>query len=320
VALCLYSPQQGGAWGSGVFVDGQPAPGPGVDNSAAWNRVSAGYLDVIGTPLVRGRGIAEQDTAASRHVAVVNQAFARKYFPNEDPIGRHFGRTLGGSREFEIVGVAKDASYLTFDLGKPPRPFFFLPETQAEYSVNNLGSLFLHEVIVLPRRGAAVSTAGLRQAIAAVDPSLPITSIHSLRDQVSSQFAQQRLIARLTSFFGILSLVLASIGLYGVTAYNVGRRVHEVGVRMALGAGRGDVVRLVLGGAFGLIVTGLVIGLPLTMAAGRFLGSQLYGTNPFNPVVTMGAVATLGLSALAAALVPALHASSTSLIDALRTE
>jgi hypothetical protein len=107
MALCLYSPQQGGAWGSGVFVDGQPAPGPGVDNSAAWNRVSAGYLDVIGTPLVRGRGITEQDTAASRHVAVVNQAFARKYFPNEDPIGRHFGRTPGGSREFEIVGWRK---------------------------------------------------------------------------------------------------------------------------------------------------------------------------------------------------------------------
>ena len=320
VALCLYSPQQGGAWGSGVFVDGQPAPGPGVDNSAAWNRVSAGYLKVIGTPLLRGRDITEQDTATSPKVAVVNEAFARKYFPREDPIGRHFGRTADASREFEIVGVAKDASYLTFDLGKPPRPFFFLPETQAEYAVGNLGSLFLHEVIVLARPGTAVSTPALRQAIAAVDPSLPITSIRSLRDQVSSQFAQQRLIARLTSFFGILSLVLASIGLYGVTAYNAGRRANEVGVRMALGASRGDVVRLVLGGAFGLVAVGLLLGLPVTYAAGRFLGSQLYGTNPFDPVVTLAAMAALALSALAAALVPALRAGSISPMDALRTD
>jgi predicted permease len=320
VALCLYSPQQGGAWGSGVFVDGQPAPRPGVDNSAAWNRVSAGYLEVIGTPLVRGRDISREDTATSRKVAVVNEAFARQYFPNSDPTGRHFGRTADASREFEIVGVAKDASYLTFDLGKPPRPFFFLPEAQAEYAAGNLGSLFLHEVIVVARPGAAVSTAALRQAIAAVDPGLPITSIRPLRDQVAGQFAQQRLIARLTSFFGILSLVLASIGLYGVTAYNAGRRVNEVGVRMALGANRGDVVRLVLGGAFGLVAAGLLIGLPLTFAAGRFLGSQLYGSNPFNPVVTLGAAAALGISALAAALVPALRASAISPMDALRTE
>ena len=110
---------------------------------------------------------------------------------------------------------------------------------------------------------------------------MPVISIRTLREQVASQFTQQRLIARLTSFFGILSLVLASIGLYGVTAYNAGRRISEIGVRMALGADRGDVVRLVLRGAFGLILLGLSIGLPLTFAAGRFLGSQLYGMNPY---------------------------------------
>ena len=92
MALCLYSPQSGGGWGTGVWVDGHPAPGPREDNSASWNRVTAGYFDVIGTPIVKGRGISEQDTAASRHVAVINEAFARKFFRNEDPIGRHFGR------------------------------------------------------------------------------------------------------------------------------------------------------------------------------------------------------------------------------------
>ena len=151
-------------------------------------------------------------------------------------------------------------------------------------------------------------------------PNLPVISIRTLREQVAGQFSQQRLIARLTSFFGVLSLVLASIGLYGVTAYNAGRRTSEIGVRMALGANRGDVVALVLRGAFGLILFGLIIGLPLTFAAGRFLGSQLYGMNPYNPVVTLVAVVTLGLSALVASLIPAFRASLISPLEALRAE
>jgi ABC-type antimicrobial peptide transport system permease subunit len=153
-----------------------------------------------------------------------------------------------------------------------------------------------------------------------VDPNLPIISIRTLSEQVASQFTPQRLIARLTSFFGVLSLVLASIGLYGVTAYNAGRRVSEIGVRMALGADRRDIIRLVLQGAFGLILFGLCIGLPLTFAAGRFLGNQLYGMNPYNPTVTLVAAATLGLSGLAASLIPALGASLTSPLEALRIE
>jgi ABC-type antimicrobial peptide transport system permease subunit len=165
-----------------------------------------------------------------------------------------------------------------------------------------------------------VSSARVLEAMAAVDPNLPIMSIRTLSEQVASQFTQQRLIARLTSFFGVLSLVLASIGLYGVTAYNAGSRTSEIGVRMALGADRGHVVRLVLRGAFGPIVLGLLIGLPLTFAAGRFLGDQLYGTSPYNPVVTLAAVLALGLSALVASFVPAFRASVISPLDALRAE
>jgi ABC-type antimicrobial peptide transport system permease subunit len=160
----------------------------------------------------------------------------------------------------------------------------------------------------------------MRQALASVDPGMPVISIRTVRDQVASQFTQQRLLARLTSFFGVLSLVLASIGLYGVTAYNAGRRVNEIGVRMALGANRGHVVRLVLRGAFGLIFLGLCIGLPMTFAVGRLLGNQLYGMNPYNPVVTAVAILALGFSALAASFVPALRASLVSPLDALRSE
>ena len=318
VALCLYSPP-GGGWFSGVWVDGHPAPGPRDDNSSSWDRVTPGYFDVIGTPIVKGRGISEEDTAASRHVAVINEAFVRKFFRNEDPIGRHFGQSAGASHEFEVIGVAKDAHYLTNNLDQPGGPFSFLPEAQADYT-KSLGSLFLHDIVILTRPGANLSSAEVRRAMASVDPGLPIISIQTVKEKVGLQFSQQRLIARLTSFFGALSLVLASIGLYGVIAYNAGRRVSEVGVRIALGASRGNVVRLVLKGAFGLILAGLSIGLPLTFAAGRLLGNQLYGMNPYNPLVTIAAIVALGSSALLASIVPAVRASLISPLDALRAE
>ena len=275
---------------------------------------------MIGSPIVKGRGLSEQDTGTSRKVAVINEAFARKFFKNEDPIGKHFGGKPEASREFEVVGVTKDARYVAFNLAQPSGPFFFLPEAQADYTQRNMGSLFLHDIVIVTRPGADLSIAQVRQAMASVDPNLPVISIRTLREQVAMQFTQQRLIARLTSFFGVLSLVLASIGLYGVTAYNAGRRVSEIGVRMALGANRSQVVALVLRGAFALILLGLLIGLPLTFAAGRFLGNQLYGMNPYNPAVTLGAVVTLGLSALTASLIPALRASLISPQEALRGE
>jgi predicted permease len=326
VALCKYSPLSGGHWGSGIWVDGHPPPGPRDDNSASLNRVTAGYFHVIGNPILRGRGISEQDTAASRHVAVINGAFARKFFRNEDPLGKHFGRDGMGSGQYEIVGIAKDARYLPENPGKPITPFFFLPEAQHDFPPKagatevSPGSHFLSDIVIVTRPGASPSIAQVRQAMASVDPDLPLISIRPLKEQVAGQFRQQRLIAGLTSFFGVLSLVLASIGLYGVTAYNAGRRVNEIGVRMALGADRGHIVRLVLRGAFGLILLGLFIGLPLTFVVGRFLGSQLYGINPYDPVVTLAAVLVLGLSALVASCVPAFRASLISPQDALRAE
>ena len=178
----------------------------------------------------------------------------------------------------------------------------------------------MHDIVIVTTPGASLPIAQVRQAMASIDPNLPIIAIRTLKEQVTLQFAQQRLIARLTSFFGILSLVLASIGLYGVTAYNAGRRTNEIGIRMALGASRGNVVALVLRGAFALIATGLLLGVPLSAAAGRFLGHQLYGLSPYNPAVIAVAVVALGFSALAASLIPALRASSISPLEALRVE
>jgi predicted permease len=326
VAVAMYSPLSGNNWGAGVWVDGKPLPGPHDDNLAFWDRVTAGYFDAIGTRIVEGRGIAVQDTATSQPVAVINQAFARKYFKQEDPVGKYFGRTeMQSSRAYQIVGVTEDARYLDSALDKPPGPLFFLPEPQHDVSPNSgkdvdPGSHFLHDIVIVTRPGVRLASARVRQAVVSVDPSLPIISIQALTEQVDGQFRQQRLIARLTSFFGILSLVLASIGLYGVTAYNAGRRTSEIGVRMALGATRSQVAALVLRGAFALVAVGLLVGFPLALAAGRFLGSQLYGLNPYDPVVILAAVLTLGFSAPVASLIPAVRASLTSPSEALRAE
>jgi hypothetical protein len=308
-------------------VDGHAAPGPNDDTFTAWNRVTPDYFAVIGNAIVRGRGISGEDTATSRHVAVVNEAFARKFFKGEDPLGKRFGQHGAGSeREYEVVGVAKDARYFGSDLDKPVGALFYLPEAQHDLSTTsapsdaNPGSHFLYDVVIATRPGVQLSETTVRQAIGSVDSALPITSVRPLREQVGVAFSQQRLIARLTAFFGVLSLVLASIGLYGITAFNAGRRINEIGVRVALGATRGQVVRLVIRGAFGLILVGLMIGLPLTYALGLFLGAQLYGASPFNPGVVLAAALALAVSALLACWVPAFRASMTSPVDALRAE
>ena len=328
-AICQYSPLSGNNWASSVWLDGRPAPGPDADkveNMVYWDRVTPGYFSAIGTQIIEGRSISEEDTATSQHVAVINEAFAKKYFNNGNPIGQYFGRPeLGSSRNYKIVGVAQDARYLDFDFDKPVVPFFFLAEAQHDVVAktgadSNPGSHHLHDIILVARPGTTVSAAEIRQAIISVDSRLPIESIGTLGEQVSNQFRQQRLIAQLSSFFGILSLVLASIGLYGVTAYNVGRHTTEIGVRLALGATPAQAAALIVRGAFALVAIGLVVGFPLALGVGQFLGSQLYGLNPYDPATTLLAILTLSFSTLVAALVPAVRASRISPSEALRAE
>jgi predicted permease len=324
VALCTYSPLGNNNWGAGIRVDGHPEPGPKDDNAASWDRVTSGYLGVTGNRILRGRDISEQDIATSRHVAVINEAFARKFFRGEDPIGKHFGQHgVGTEREYEVVGIAEDARYLDGRFDKPVEAFFFLPESQHDLVKGkdpNPGSHFLRDIVLVTEPGARVSFAQVRQGITSVDPTLPVAAVRTMSEQVSSQFTQQRLIARLTSFFGVLSLVLATIGLYGITAYNAGRRTREIGVRIALGASRVDVIRLVLRGAFVLILIGLGLGLPLTYAAGQLLRTKLYGMSGHALGVTAVSVAVLGFSALVASAIPAFRASRLPPAGALRAE
>jgi predicted permease len=327
VAAALYTPQSGDDWGEGVYVEGKPAPGPNTDNGAGWSRVSSGFFATMGTPIVRGRPLNDQDTARSRHVAVVNEGFARKFFKKEDPLGKHFGK--GGTiyaGDYEVVGVAKDARFANYNLDQPVAAFFFLPEAQSSQYIESgaasteLRSHYLHDVVAYLQPGATLPDAVVRRTLASVDPNLPVRRIQNLEQQVASTFSQQRLISRLTSLFGILALVLASIGLYGVTSYNVGRRVNEIGVRMALGADRGQILALVLREAFLLIAFGLLVGIPLALVTGRFLGNQLYGVSQHDPIALAIAVITLAVCAFIATIFPAFRASSISPLNALRVD
>jgi predicted permease len=327
VAVALYSPMSGDTWNEGLYVEGKPAPGPSTDNGASWARVTAGFFETIGNPVIKGRPIDERDTASSPHVAVVNEAFARKFFKNEDPLGKHFGKDdMKYAGDYEIVGVAKDSRYIPYDIDKPIRAFFFLPATQSTSYTGPVGasselrSHYMHDIVVRTQPGIVLALPAVRRALASVDPNLPLMRKVNLRDQVAGNFGQQRLIARLTSLFGMLALVLASIGIYGITAYNVGSRTNEIGVRMALGAGRRSVLVLILRGAFLLIATGLLAGIPLSLFAGRFLGSQLYGFSPYDPIILSVAILALSLSAFIAALIPAFRASGISPMQALRAE
>jgi len=320
-SLSLYTAQQGNNWSEDVFIQGKPAGNFG----SSWVRVSAHYFETIGTPIVRGRGIEEQDTASSQKVAVVSEAFARKFFPNEDPIGKHFGKDeLSHSGDYEIVGVAKDAKYGS--ASRPARPIFFVPLTQPiqyqkeednriEQASLYMGSIELHV------GGDADSFApAARRVMAEIDPNLTPTSVRSFDEQVKIQESEHTLIARLSNAFGLIALLLASVGLYGVTAYRVARRTSEVGLRMALGANRSDIVALMLRGAFAQVGIGLLVGIPLCFLAKHWLAHQLYGISAFDPLSLLFAIATLGFCALIASLLPAGRAAAIEPMQALRTE
>jgi len=316
-SFALYSPMQGDNWSSTVHFEGRPL---GENDGSSWDRVSAHYFETIGTRLIRGRLIDERDTPNSRFVAVVNQTFVRKFFPNGDPIGKHFG--LSGAGDYEIVGIVDDAKY--HDARDNPWPTFFLPLLQmsrehwtssALARSNNIASIQLR---IAGKTKSLEAT--LRRTIADIDPNLTVLKVRAFADQLGANFNQERLLARLTSLFGILALLVASVGLYGITAYAVIRRTSEIGVRIALGASRTRVVRMVLRSAALQTGLGLGIGIPVALWGSRFLASQLYGVTPNDPTMLAGAAVVLGACGVAAGIIPALRAAGIDPIRALRTE
>ena len=326
VGLALYSTLEGNNWGEGIYVEGRPAPAPDEHNGSSWDRVSPHFFETIGQPVIRGRGLTEQDTATSRMVAIVNQSFVKKFFPQQDPIGSHFGTfNQKYAGDYEIVGIVADAKYT--NPRDPARPMYFRPLSQLnrnlkEHSATTAESrsLFPNSITIQFVGDASRLESLARRTLANINPDLTIESFRSLDYQVADNFNQERLITRLTGLFGLLALALASVGLYGITAYSVARRTSEIGLRMALGANRGDVVALVLRKALLLVALGLAIGVPVALLGGRLMASQLYGVRPYDPISLAAAVLLLSVFAALAGFIPARRAASIEPMNALRTE
>ena len=325
VGLALYSTLEGNNWGEGVWVEGRPEPGPNDHHNSSWDRVSPQFFATVGQPIIRGRGFTQADTATAQFVAVVNQAFVKKFFPKEDPIGRHFGDfDIKYAGAFEIVGVVADAKYN--DPRSEYRPMYFRPLTQKmnvtdpNFVMAEGRSLYINSITLKFESRPQNVDATVRRTLADIDPNLTIIDLKSLDDQVSDNFNQERLIARLTMLFGALALVLAAVGLYGITSYAVARRTSEIGLRMALGADRGKVIRMVLRGAFMQVGLGLVLGIPITLIGVHFMKDQLYGVRSWDPFSMVIAVAVLSAAAALAGFIPARRAASIEPMEALRIE
>jgi predicted permease len=326
IGLALYSPLEGDNWSDCIIQQGHPAPRPGDKCNATWDRVNPHFLDTIGVPILRGRGITDQDTATSQPVAVVNQTFVKRFYPNEDPLGKHFGVDLPEySSSFEIVGVFAD--FKMNNPREPVRPVFLRPLPQRytgfkepEIVTGETRSLYIDSILLSFSAPQQNVEGLLRRTLADIDPNLTVVDLRPFEAQVVGNFNEERIIARLTSLFGILALILASVGLYGVMSYFVARRTSEIGVRMALGASRSGVLALVLRGALWQIFVGLAVGIPAALLAGQLMASQLYGVGSYDPIAFAGATLILGLCATAAGFIPASRAASIEPMRALRTE
>ena len=325
VAPALYAPMTGDSWNDGVRIEGRPEPPAKADTSAGWARVMPGFFETIGAKIMLGRPITEQDTAASRKVAVINQAFARRFFKGQNPVGQHFGPDkMKYSGTFEIVGVANDIRYMTWGYKQPVRPMFWLPEAQTvayddpALTSGEIWSHYLYNIVLWAPGSPPGMEEQVRKALASVDPDLVLYGVDSYPKVVSADFQQENMIATLTALFGALGLVLAAVGLYGVLAYMVERRSGEIGMRMALGADRGKVVAMVFRDAFWQVGVGLALGLPAAIGAGKLMSGQLFGVQPWDPVMLAFATLLLSVAALLASVIPAWRAASIEPMVALR--
>jgi len=324
--LALYSTLEGNNWGESIFVEGRPAPGPGENHNSSWDRVSPQFFQTIGQPVIRGRGFTDQDTATSAMVAVVNQAFVKKFFPKEDPIGHHFGTfDQKYASSYEIVGIVADAKYSS--PRDSIRPMYFRPMTQFNRNVTGRNffmaesrSLYPNSITLQYDGDAAPLESMARRTLASINPDLTMVNFRSLDYQVANNFNEERLISRLTSLFGLLALALASVGLYGITAYSVARRTNEIGVRMALGANRSNVVSLVMSRALLLVAVGLAIGIPVALVGGYLIRTQLYGVKAYDLATLLVAVLVLSAFAALAGFIPARRAARIEPMHALRIE
>jgi predicted permease len=320
VGLATYTPMEDNNWGTGVTVQGQPPVG---GFGASYVKVTPEYFDSVGTRVVTGRGIGVQDTSTARTVAVVNEAFANHYLKGLNPIGQHFGG--GGpdtAGDFEVVGVVQDTAYESARW--EDHYMYFVPIMQRPASdkdpIEKDEGLYAGAISIATDRPISDMETLARRTLTAINPNLAVVKFQTFSDQIGDRFSEEKMISRLTMLFGGLALLLATIGLYGVTAYTVAGRTAEIGIRMALGAERGSVIAMILRGAGVQVLLGLGIGVPVALMCVRFVKSQLYGITKADTTVMAGAVLVLTVAACVAGLIPARRAASIDPARALRIE
>jgi predicted permease len=299
-------------------------PKPGEDMNPYCNAVSPGYFKTMGIPLLSGRDFDDRDARfveadpkvsgpPAYKVAIVNESYAKHYFGDRNPIGRHigFGINPGTKTPIEIIGIVKDAKYTGVRDDIPRQVFFAFLEND-----------FAGGAVVYVRTSSlpAAAFGAIRQVATQLDSGIPLYNTRTLEHQIDQSLLNDRLIATLSSAFGVLATLLAVVGLYGVMAFTVARRTREIGVRMALGAVQGDVLWLVMREVLVLVGAGLALGIGAAWGLSRVVGSVLYGITPNDPVTIIGAAGILGIVALLAGYIPARRATRVNPMLALRYE
>ncbi|MGA7415919.1 MAG: FtsX-like permease family protein [Bryobacteraceae bacterium] len=317
VGISNYTPMEDNNWANSIGIQGEPDP----HHNASFIKANADYFDSVGTRIVMGRGIRVQDASTAPPVAVINQAFVKQFFKDKNPIGRRIG-SPDSPGDFEVVGVVEDTAYT--DVRWKDHSMFFVPIMQRYASdkdpIENDMSLYAGAMVIETSRPMSDMEAIARRTLAAINPNLTVVKFQTFDDQIADRFTQERMVSRLMALFGGLALLLATIGLYGVTAYSVVRRTPEIGVRMALGAERLSVIAMIMRGVVVQAALGLAIGVPVALLMVRFVKSQLYEITNADSHVMMGAIATLSLAACLAGIIPARRAASIDPVEALRSE
>ena len=325
--LAMYNPLTDN-WGELIMVAGHPPAKLSEESGASWDRVSFNYLQNFGIPVLRGRAFTAADNETAAPVAIVNEAFVKRFFKNgEDPLDQHFGLDVPEyASTFRIIGIVRDAKFAGWGLERPARPMFYVPLAQNVAYPDDLmkklelRSHFIGGIMLVTKMSPGALEPLLTRTLAELDPNLTAISIRTMQQQVELSFDQERAVASLAGLFGTVALLLAAIGLYAVTAYSVAQRTNEIGIRMALGADRPKVIQLVLRGAFKRVLVGLILGLPLAVGAGRLISAQLYGVSSWDPLALSVAAGALAICSFFAAIIPANRAASISPMSALRIE
>jgi predicted permease len=318
VGISSYTPMEDNNNEGDVQVLGKPR----LDVHSSHIKATSEYFDSVGTRVLMGRGIGVQDTATSPTVAVVNQTFVKRLFkPGENPIGQHFG-SPDSPGDFEIVGVVEDTVYT--DVRWKNHAMDFIPMLQrpasAKYPIENDESLYAGAIVLKTGHRMSDMEALARRTLSSINSNLAVVKFQTFDQQISDRFTDDRTLARLTMLFGLLALLLATLGLYGVTAYSVARRTSEIGIRMALGAERIQVTTMVMRSVAIQAAVGLAIGIPAALLCVRFVEAQLYEIKSIDAALLSMSIVVLVFAAFVAGLVPARRAAKVDPMVALRYE